>query len=75
MGKTGNTTYAYANIASLNLHMRNLESKTHTKKRVQYNGLDRATSRRFLPLNLANLEVITNQFLEHISETKMVVRT
>jgi hypothetical protein len=55
--------------------MRNLESKTHTKKRVQYDGLDRATSRRFLPLNLANLEVIAYQFLEHISRMRMVVRT
>jgi hypothetical protein len=55
--------------------MRNLESKTHKKKRLQYDGLDRATSRRFLPLNLANLEVIAYQFLEHISRMRKLVRT
>ena len=50
-------------------------SKTHTKKRVKYDALDRATSRRFPPLNLANLKVVTYQFLEHISGTRKMIRT
>ena len=54
--------------------MRNLET-THTKKKMQYDGLDRVAYRRFLLLNLANLKVVAYQFLEHISGTRKLVRT
>jgi hypothetical protein len=50
--------------------MRNPKGKTHTKKRVQYDVCDKLLIRETLPLILANLEVNSYQFPQHIKNVE-----
>jgi hypothetical protein len=50
--------------------MRNPKGKTHKKKRVQYDVCDKLLIRVTLPLILANLEVNSYQFPQHIKNVE-----